>query len=329
MLVVVFAAIVGLEIYARVGMQYLRTGDEAFVVNVRETHHLELARGLELDWLPANFTLSDSGFTTDWGPCDWDYPGETWLAFGDSTTRWVGEDPASEAVLNDPRSTWPALLAGMPVRRVQMCVFAETGYDPIDHAAFFTNVMHQWRPDAVVILLCANDLSDRPARKRFGWRRQFYTDAFPGQRAVFLPLYHPLLFEHLAMFRYAHWWLSGATGQRTWVHDPGNLPMSVASALRQIEGGTDRLSLWYVPRLVDGSAADDREQRLLQNDTRQLGDLVARSGLPIQTVELEAPLDQWRYEPLDTIHLNGSGHRQVAGQIAADLRIPPRADAPH
>jgi len=242
---------------------------------------------LGLDYLPTTFSLDHAGFTSAWGRCDFDHP-RSWLVLGDSTT-------AQPHYSVD--QTWPSRLR-VP-DDVQLCVIAEDGYDPRDYVGLLEG-MDTFSPERIGVLLCENDLGELIKRTSSLQDGVLVLHEPVERLAVYAPLYYPRIFELSVAFRFVHWRLAGDPPEH-WApqHVPG---VQAGDALRQVVTRAPT-TLWYLPRLEEAAAAP-------------VASLEVATGLPVTVIRLENPAGG-RLTPEDTIHLNASGHAEVARLIEA------------
>lgn len=263
-----------------------------------------------LDWglpyLPRVFTLDDQQLTTAWGTCRFDHPGRTVLVLGDSTTR-----QASGAIFGGPdtilqdeaRRTWAGLLQRGVPKDVQVCVVAEDGYHPSDYVALVEQLGPLLQPDLIVVLLCSNDMSDiaeREAVARDGWQVVY---ELPTTRPVYPPLWQPWLYDHSEAFRFLHYRLATATGDRFDI-PVAEVRRPSADSLRRLGGTASTLLLAYLPALADEHEFEPIAQAKLE-----------RLGMDVVRVELSGPWRPLRRQQDDVVHLSDQGHSEVAAQL--------------
>lgn len=267
-----------------------------------------------VDYLPHPFEQDEAGFTTRWGRCDYGHPGPSLLVLGDSTTRRL----AQGAQRDPPELSWPRLLAAELPENVQLCVLAEDGYDPTDLAALHAAFAPRLQPTLTLALLCANDLTDRPARtlKTDARGLAIYNPA--AQQLSWPPLYWAPAFQASEALRFVHWRVATATASGAPV--PGGQPLTrqPAEALARLQSAPGELLVAYLPELISG----------LPPGNPRLEQLARSSGVPISALQLPAPLPALRIDPADPLHINAAGHRGVADALVMELPSALRSTTP-
>lgn len=309
--------LVAAEVLARHMRLDLRSGEAIAVASAGPKGLHARAGGLgadgEPDFLPRGFKRDAQGFDSGWGRCDFDHPGPTVLALGDSTTRqsarpgYQGQDSQP-----DDRSewTWPAQLSALLSPEVQVCVLAEDGYHPHDLALLAPEIIRRLQPVTTVYLMCSNDLQERPQRLMVEIDEDWlsYHQA-PSYSLVWRPLYQPWLLKHSEAFRFAHHRLAQDSAWA--IRIPLDVPyMQPVPALQELERSSQQLQVFYLPEISEQQTAD------LQ---RRLEGIVQSSGVAIRPVQLPQPKQRFRRESWDTVHLNRDGHALVADAILQQL----------
>ena len=248
-------------------------------------------------YLPRGLMETHTGFQTPWGPCDYDWDGRTVLILGDSVTRQASEGP------NTHLGTWPLQIA-LP-NDVQLCVLAEDGYHPAEYAAMIQYVQARGLvPDLTLIVLCENDLLDRPARYSVYLNGTLALYEPPSHTLAWGPAWQPWLYGHSEAFRFAHWQLAIADPDRA-VRIPVSVPsMQVVSALQSLQAAGPT-QIWYLPLLQ------------LQEDPHSVARLNALSQeIPgIDVLDRSGDPHGLRRRADDPIHLNDAGHAWITAQM--------------
>ena len=283
----------------------------------------ERAAPLIEGYLPAGFRLDDDGFDSRHGRCDFQHPGPTLLALGDSTTIMSSDPDAAGPPMGagDPAWTWPALLAAQLPPDTQVCTVAELGFHPQDHARFLELLGPALDPALVVVLLCSNDLEAQAPRVRQDDAGGSIYYVSSGTQAAHRALPLRPLFARSEAFRFLHW-----RAALRWPEAALDLPSPrfpatpAADSLRRLDELSRSLALFYLPELRDELPASGRA----------LEDL----DVAVQVLDLPSPRPALRYNPQDPVHMNRRGHRAVAELMlpavrrALGLAAPAAPDAP-
>ena len=263
---------------------------------------IETTRALGVDYLPDEFVLEEGGFHSRWGFCDFDHPGPTILAMGDSTTRQTMVERDGQRSGDMPQNTWPKILEQRLGGGAQVCVAAENGYHPGDLARLLEALQPRLEPELVLALLCDNDLMEIPARVRVERDDVFVFYRAVDHALVVAAWYWYPLYVRSEAYRFLLW--------RTALAFPGSageidieLPdaIGVELALQRLDASSGELGVYFLPTLDDGSAS-------LAPRLQELEEL---SGVIISAVVLPSPRSHYRRTPEDSVHMNSDGHRAV------------------
>ncbi|MFT5587197.1 MAG: lysophospholipase L1-like esterase, partial [Cognaticolwellia sp.] len=253
-------------------------------------------------YLPRGMTETHTGFQTPWGRCDYDWDGRTVLILGDSVTRQASEGRDTHL------GTWP-LQIEWP-NDVQICVLAEDGYHPAEYAAMAKYVQDRGlEPDLTLIVLCENDLADRPARYSVTLNGRLALYEPPSHTLAWGPAWQPWLYGQSEAFRFAHWQLAIADPDRA-ARIPVSVPsLQVVSALQSLQAAGPT-QMWYLPPLQ------------LQDDPFSVAELNALSHeIPgIDVLDRSDDPVGLRRRADDPIHLNDAGHAWIAAQMQPVVR---------